>query len=85
MAACYTPERWIPRTYKNFQEELSDALADHIGRKGFTATQIAQRYPSIRAGHLATLKRGDGETLGLKMLLALAEATGLKAEMRISV
>ncbi|MBK3745066.1 hypothetical protein G3A39_38390 [Paraburkholderia aspalathi] len=85
MATPTIPQRWIPHTYAKWQEDLSEALADHIENKGLTAGQISKRYSSCRAHHLATLRRGDGETLGLKMLLSLAEATGLKTDLRISV
>lgn len=84
MARPSVPDRWIPLTYRRWQEDLSEALAEHIDRKGLTAGMIAQRYSSCRAHHLAALRRGEGETLGMKMLLSLAEATGLDVKLEIA-
>jgi hypothetical protein len=36
----------------------------------------------VRKAYLSALERGEGKMLVLKMLLALAEATGLKAETK---
>lgn len=84
MATPLRPEKWIPRSYREAQEELGDAIADHIRNRGLTAASISELYPSIRAAHLQALKRGEGEILGMKMLYGLAEAVGLKTNLRIS-
>ena len=76
------PERYVPLTYRRMQEGLSDALAEHIRKHGLTAGEISRRWPTCRKAHLDALERGEGETLGLKMLMALAEASGLKVETR---
>jgi len=82
MATPLIPEKYVPLTYRRMQEDLSEALAEHIRKNRLTAGQIAQRWPTCRKAHLTALERGEGETLGLKVLCAIAEASGLKIETR---
>lgn len=88
MAAATRPEPYRPRTYQHWQELLTEALAEHIATKSITASDIAKRYRTVRAGHLKALRigafcKGDEHLHGLKMLLSLAEATGLPVELKI--
>jgi len=78
------PERYVPRTYQQWQEQLAERLADHIEKRGLTTTDICQRWPSCRAHHLKALRDPEMAPLGLKMLLQLAEATGLRVDLRIA-
>jgi hypothetical protein len=83
MATPLIPESYTPLTYRGMQETLSGALAEHIERHGLTAGQIAKRWATCRAGHLRALSDPELEPLGVKMLLALAEASGLKVEVKV--
>lgn len=101
------PERYTPRTYVAMQEQLSEALAEHIERNGITTGEIRERYRTIRAGHLKRLRPDlddaalDAEVPqagslrvprtddcehfnGIKILLAMAEAVGLKVELKVA-
>lgn len=88
MAAATRPEPYRPRTYQAWQEQLTEALAEHIEANGITASDIAKRYRTVRDGHLKALRlgafcRGDEHLHGLRMLLSIAEATGLPVELKI--
>ena len=83
MATPLIPDPYVPLSYRSFQEQLSEHLADYIDRKGLSAGEIAKRWPTCRLSHLARL-RSDEEPLGMKMLLALAEATGLRVQLTVS-
>lgn len=80
----FPPESWVPLTYRELQDDLSEALADHIERKKLTAGEIAKRWPTCRDGHLKALRNPNMSPLGLKMLIALAEATGLRVKLEVS-
>jgi len=76
----------IPEPYKSvtaftIEEDLGRAILSFIDAKGLTAIDIQKRYASIRAGHIAKLRRG--ETLNFKMLSSIAEALGLTPRLVI--
>lgn len=85
MATPLIPEAYIPRSYRDLQEYLSDALATHIESKGLTASDIARRWPTCRAWHVRTLYDPESKKLGVKMLMAMAEATGLRVDPKAIV
>ena len=70
----------IPEPYKSvtataIEEDLGRGIIAHLDARGMTAVDVSRRYPSIRAGHIARLRRG--EPLGFRMLSSIAEAIGL--------
>lgn len=81
MATCYIPQKYRCFTFNELESHLSVALCEHIEAEKMTAADIFKRYPSIRAGHLEKLR--NGEPLGLKMLTALSEATGMRFNLEI--
>lgn len=83
MATPLIPEPYTPWSYVGMQEYLSDELARHIEKEGLTASDIARRWPTCRAWHLRTLYDEESKKLGVKMLLSLAEATGLKVDLKV--
>ena len=84
MARAVYPERYIPRTYRVWQDQLREGLVDHIDKNGLTTTDIAARWPSCRAHHLKALRDPEMPPIGIKMLLQIAEATGLSVDLRIA-
>lgn len=75
------PEPYKAATASEIEDALAAAIIAHCDAKGFGAVDIAQRYPSIRAGHLARIRRGDG--LGFRMLASIAEALGLQVQISV--
>ncbi len=82
MGVCYIPEKYKCFTISELESKLSMAVAEHIRAHRLTAVEINKRYPSIRAGHIAKLMRG--EPLGIKMLGAIAEATGMRWNLELA-
>lgn len=75
------PEPYKSVTASEIEDALTAAILECIDARGITVVEIAQRYPSIRAGHIARLRRGDG--LGFRMLSSIAEALGLQIKLSV--
>lgn len=78
----------IPEPYKavtavQIEDALASAIVQHCDARGIGAADIAQRYPSVRAGHLNRLRRG--EPLGFRMLSSIAEALGIELLLKVKV
>ncbi|MDX0164403.1 hypothetical protein GOC43_21355 [Sinorhizobium meliloti] len=82
MGVCYIPEKYKCFTISELESQLSVAVAEHIQANCLTAIEIKERYPSIRAGHISKLLRG--EPLCIKMLGAIAEATGMRWNLELA-
>ncbi len=84
MARPKSPYSYRPASFRNFQDDLVDALERHIKQKNLTAAQISRLYPSVRDAHIRKIRTGNGADLGMKMLFAIAEASGLEAKLEVS-
>lgn len=82
MGVCYIPEKYKCFTISELESQLSVAVSEHIQAKRLTSAEIQERYPSIRAGHIAKLMRG--EPLCIKMLGSIAEATGMRWNLELA-
>jgi len=82
MGVCYIPEKYKCFSILELEAKLSDAVKEHIQANGLTAVEIRARYPSIRAGHISKLMRD--EPLCMKMLGAIAEATGMRWDLKVA-
>lgn len=82
MAASYIPTPYKSVTALQIEDAMSAAVIAHIDARGLTAAEIAQRYSSIRDGHLQKLRRG--EPLGFRTLSALVEATGAPVNITVN-
>jgi hypothetical protein len=78
------PEPYVPRTYIDLQEQVAEVLAEHITRMGIRGPQIARRYPTCRQGDIARLKNPDAPLMGVKRMLSMAEACGLKIKFEVT-
>lgn len=81
MAATCIPEKYRSATAATIEDALRDAILDRIDSRKIACTDIHQRYPSIRKGHLDRLRNGG--TMGFRMLAALAEAIGLEPKLKV--
>lgn len=84
MARPISPFSYRCASFRNLQDDLVVALENHIRKNNLSAAEIAQRYPSVRDGHIRKIRTGNGHELGMKMLLSIAEASGLQARLQVS-
>lgn len=68
------------------EKRLATSVADQLRAQiaGMTASQIAKHYKTIRAGDLASVVDGTyiDRGIGLKRLLAIGEAIGVRFRLR---
>ncbi|NKL63287.1 hypothetical protein [Rhizobium leguminosarum] len=76
----------IPEPYKSvtattIEDDLGRAVIEHVDARGITAVDIQRRYSTVRADHLARLRRG--EPLNFRVLSAIIEALGGKVTTQV--
>jgi hypothetical protein len=78
------PESYTPVTYRSLQEDLSERLADHLDRLHLRAPDLARRYPTCRQGDIERLRNPEAAPLGLKRLISMCEASGLRVRLEVA-
>lgn len=78
------PEPYTPITYRGLQEQLAERLADHLERLSLRAPDLARRYPTCRQGDIERLRNPEAAPLGLKRLISMCEASGLRVKLDVA-
>lgn len=71
--------RYASHSYLKWCSDAEEAIRTHIKQEGYSARDLHQRMPSIRAGVLTDFVKGKGE-YGQRGLINIAEAAGLELE-----
>ena len=71
------PNPYTPRSVALMKERIAAEIVATITEKKVTPAEIARRYPSVRAGDLQNLRRGEHDVYGINRLVAIAEALGI--------
>ncbi|MBY0251595.1 MAG: hypothetical protein K2X54_09475 [Methylobacterium organophilum] len=74
-----TVRRFASHSYLKWCADAEEAFREHIKAEDYTAKDLHQRMPSIRAGVLDNFMKGKGE-FAPRGLASIGEASGLELE-----
>lgn len=79
-----TPSKYSPDSARRMKEELGDAILAHMRRHNLTSIDIYRRYKSVRPADIREIEAGGASFYGLNRLLAICEALGIRAELKVA-